>query len=163
MTDLYVVVVEHVAGSLLELRLTPTQPDCCPFYTTPLFALGVLTDVVCRHGDQGGIHRLDELVRSHLDPSRKHLFFDYTNPHGKQVEVWDVGCADFDAGAVIRSVEVDEVQGLPWAYGDADPSALYRLRVREESVLEGLPIGKAFGSTAYDARSERSFVQPWLR
>ena len=49
MSDLYNVVVEKAAGASLELRLTPTQPDCCPFYTTPLLALGVLTDVLRRH------------------------------------------------------------------------------------------------------------------
>ena len=59
-------------------------------------------------------------------------------------------------------MEVDEVKGLPWSYGDAAPTALYRIRVTDESVLEGLPIGCEFGSTAYDARSERGFVEPWL-
>lgn len=164
MSTLYDVEVRRLARRSVDLFVEPTQPDCCPFYLTARFAVGVLADapprrIVTRHPARrlGLLARAwtGHLLRSRRLWNREVLDNHRVDHHPLRAALGDAYCdigsaETIDCARYIEDVRVLEVSGSRWNYDVPHPWAVYRFTVTRRAWIAHLSKDARWGSVAYD-------------
>ena len=166
MGALYQIQLKTINPCSVDLVVTPVQPDCCPFYTSRRFALGLLKDAPSGRCLTRSIPRRAEMVgrawasfllqRPHLFDHKVHASF-YPSIHPLREALpqsvgEDLGSSGFDASPFVASVEIIELSTDTWDYDMPAPTATYRIEVTRRKWLDHLrdPANTSWDSTAYD-------------
>ncbi len=172
MSALYRVEVRALEGPKVDLWVQPTQPDCCPFYMTARFAMGLLVDAPAgSRFTYNPASRMAMLGRAwggtllrNAKLWNKGVYDSYRVPvHPLRDLLDDRTCdlgsaADFDCSKYIVETRVLQVSGPRWDYGMPDPWALYRLTASHERWLANLTEASAWDSVAYDYDEPAPFL-----
>lgn len=174
MGALYEVTVQRLAARSVDLKVVPTQPDCCPFYLTRLFVLALLRDAPPKKViTRSPLRRAELLARAWVgkalrnrriyDSSIQRSFFEAEHAlvaSMSERDAGDLGSSDIDSAEYIEEVQVLKVSTARWDHAQANPEAVYRVTVTEGRWLAHITESSVWDSTAYDDR--KAVVAPIL-
>ncbi len=165
MGTLYRVAVTDLHPTQVDLRVEPTQPDCCPFYLTERFAMGLLLDAPPgRRLTRNPVRRLQFVSTSWVGAAlrnrriwNREVYEAFRVDHHPLRDPLsererDLGSAmHVDCGRYIASVRILETSTTRWTYGDPAPWALYRITTTAPRWLSHLTSDSEWDSVAYDS------------